>query len=375
MAYGSCTMYFRNRAPSPGTNSFSATAGGSGWNTSKYYPVLVVAWYDADETNVYKAGAVNYGYNYELTSLYYEYEENTAFEGVSPANTTDELTVTWTHPDGPQPHHYSVYLQKVDGANTAYDVTKVGWKQNTSDIAPDQTSYTVTDLEVVGSSTRDFTVVNHSWPEVWVDGNVLAEMAHVTCIIDPGGLDAGRTITKTELKYNARGVQTVATFSSTDPGLADGMTFRLVGGDIVAQFQQASGQTPTWGIGEVISIAPTVDFRPMTAEYSHRAGTGYMARTSRAIERMTDAIRITVNGTACTHAEWRILMNWMEAQATVWLIDRSENLTDKDYPLYPQYLGKIMGTDYIGSVGKTSRKRFNIDFAVDEEAAQGEGLF
>ncbi len=373
----SIQMYFQNPAPK-NVGSAAAGSGGSGWGAGPY-SFLIVAWYSADETDVYAAGAWNFGLN-DAGTTPFEFETHAAINGYAPSGASARITVSWDLVT-PTPHHYSVYWQE----SAEYDLTDVGFKHNDTDISPEgnltatRSSYEITSPTEITDTTDVYMChVDSGNKIVRIDGNHVLNFGVGTIAqADPIGAAQNWTVEYSQLYYSARGPQTEITLTSG----AD-FTGVVVGEDLRYRPARQTFASPSvggverpWGLARsYVAISPVKQMTPRLAETTHRSYNGYAIATTRYNDRLVDGLTITAIGASCSQDDWREIIHWIKARSTVWLLDLTTSFTATDYPVYSQYMGKVISTNYLGNVGKNSNRNFIIEYAVDSEVSRGKGI-
>jgi hypothetical protein len=367
---GQVTIYQHNFAPHQVSAAFSAT-GGSGWSVTAY-SFLLVAWYgpEGDESNVYQAGADNFGYNAPLTSIATSTETQTLWNK-TPSAATDTMTITWTAPDGRTPHHYSIYWQ----LGVTYDIRNVGFKANSADIPPSTLSYEITTPGDNGTNTNAYIMAkSDGGNSVTVYGNILASCGVGTVHTLTGFGSA--TVESANLTFNARGYNTIITYSTA--GAAAGIS---VGDTLVyklgrAAFLNAGGTSPVWGARAVVVLAPINQFDAIPRDRFYRTYRNKAALKSLNSTNHIESLVVSVptSGTV-SYEQWAGTLQLMwKAGTTVWVIDQNDELTDTRYGTNPQYIGVITSLDYVGSLGKNQRGTFVVTIAVESDDIQSFGV-
>jgi hypothetical protein len=367
---GKVNIYQHNFAPHPVSAAFSAT-GGSGWSIAAY-SFLLVAWYgpEGDESNVYHAGAENFGYNAALAAISSD-SDASIIQNKTPSASTDTMTITWTAPDGRTPHHYSIYWQ----LGSTYDLRSVGFKANVADIPPTTLTYDITGPDDYGTTTDQYIMAKSDGDNsVTVYGNILVScgVGTVHTLIGFGSA----TVESATLEYNARGFNTTVVYSTAGAaaGVSVGGTLRYRLGR--SAFLNPVGGAVTWGTRAVVTLAPINQFDAIPADVYYRTYLNNVAQKSRNQDTHIDSLVISVPTTGTvSYEQWAgtLQMLWRSG-TTVWVIDQNDELTDTTYGTYPQYIGVITALDYVGSLGKNQRGSFIATIAVESNDIQSTGV-
>ena len=368
---GKVSIYQHNFAPHQVSATFSAS-GGSGWSVAAY-SFLLVAWYgpEGDESNVYQAGADNYGFNAPLTAIATSTETTTLYNK-TPSAADNKMTIVWTAPDGRTPHHYSIYWQ----LGASYNVQYVGYKCNLADIAPSTLSYVVTSPADNGTNKNIYIMSKNTGANsITVYGNILASCGISTSMTLAG---FGAAIVQSAgLVYNARGFNTQITFSTA--GAAAGVS---VGTTMVYKYGRAAFLRPdgvagpSWGTRSVVVLSPVSQFDAIPKDRFYRTYKNNVALKSMSQDTHIDSLVISVPCTGTvSYEQWAgtLQMMW-RAGATVWVVDQNDDLTDNRYGTHPQYIGVITSLDYVGSLGKNQRGTFTVTIAVESNDIQSFGV-
>jgi hypothetical protein len=367
---GKINIYQHNFAPHAVSGTFSAT-GGSGWSIAAY-SFLIVAWYgpEGDESNVYQAGADNFGYNAPLSALATD-TSHANIHNKTPSNTTDKMTLVWTAPDGPTPHHYSVYWQQA----ASYDIRNVGFKANSADISPELLTYVVTSPDDNGTNTNAYIMAKSDGGNtVTVYGNILASCG-VGVSMTVGSFGAA-AVQSAQLTYNARGWNTIITFSTAGAAAGAAVGETLVYKLGRAAFLGAVGVSPIWGSRAVVTLNPVTQLDIIPRKMFYKTYLGNTALKSRTNDNQVAGLVITIptSGTV-SYEQWAgTLQQFWLSGTTVWVIDQNDDLDDTTYGTHPQYIGKLTALNYVGSLGKNSRGAFIATMLVDSNDVQSIGV-
>lgn len=355
-------LYIHNQAPRSTTYSFDASGDGSDWDTEEDYVVCVEACYDLTQAddNIYQSGFVNYGIDTDISALAIAIEPEQA--AVSPANATDQLVVVWVAPDGPLPDHYNVYMQVHSGV---YTYSTYGMKLNAAPITNDKTTVTIDSPTEQGTLTdmyiADVDVANKY---IYVLGNYVKRFGYSTPLIADYGGDAIVTSVVAggaTLNYDARGTVTRIEVADAITDVAQGELLRYNNGRATA-YQTAGGP---WGGYYGFSLDPVLQISPTMRNRTIVGYDGYSLVRSLANNTPVEYLDVTVCGISCNYEQWARLMEWMTVQTQLWLIDRNGTWDNAgSYYPWPQYLVRLVDTDYIGSIGKNMRNSYRLRFEV-----------
>jgi len=365
-----------NPAPQTISYGFDTTGGGANWNPAKYYAVHVTASYDPDDQNIYLMGVANFGWDYAVSDQATLMEPLQA--GVSPGNADDELTVTWTAPPGPPPHHYNIYIQGPNDADDTYDFTAYGNPMvDAGGVTNDTFTFTISDPTDIQGSLVTSTIINHS--ESGTNDYVVIEGNHVmqfglgtSLIVDAAGANISTTVVNSKLTFDARGIKTyITTANDLSVGVSNGelITYRDMRHTFNFTAQDWSYDGAGYLTPDVIVLDPVMQLTPHVSTGLIRDNNGYLMKRARTLESTLGSVDIQVIGTSTSHDDWRFLMEYMRVGSRLWLTDLYTSGTDADNPHLNSYLCRLVDTDYTGSLGKNSRQRYTLRFEIEEMKA------
>jgi hypothetical protein len=371
--------------PAPQTISygFDTTGAGANWDNTKYYAVHVTASYDPDDENIWLTGVENFGLNLSRSSALVAME--VLQDSVQPSNADDVLTVTWTAPPGPPPHHYNVFIQGPNAAQDTYQLNEYGnpmsdWS-GSSEVTNDTFTFTITDpTDTQGSlvTAKIVTLSLGATDYFDIEGNHLMQFGYATpIIVDAAGANTSTTVAATALVYDSRGTLTRVYTADDISGAALGelVTYRDMRHTFQYNSSMSSGKDfySFHGKGANaefdIDLNPVLQITPIIRNRTIRDYQGYLVNRARVLDAPVQYLDVTAVGTSCTFDDWCTLMEYLKSASRLWVYEKNTGFTSTDNYPFPNYLCRLVDTDYVGSIGKNARRSFRLRFEVEEQKA------